>query len=132
MFVSKLALQIVPLVITPASCCVHVCMCMLPVCVNACSVLLQHFEKINHMKSNISSQRVQVSFFFSLTLIVIFIFISFAYCKICCYLANCEKELILILPLDSRSDICNRKTPMRILYIIILTYIFKVAHFEIW
>ena len=41
-----------------------------------------------------------------------------------------EIEQTLVLPLDRKSDNWNRMAPLRMLYVMTLTYIFKVKNFE--
>ena len=40
------------------------------------------------------------------------------------------KLQILLFPSDSNAGICHRVAPLRVLYIITLTYIFKVTNYE--
>ena len=40
------------------------------------------------------------------------------------------KMQTLLLPQDRKSGICHRMVPLRMLYIMTLTYIFKITNFE--
>ena len=64
-----------------------------------------------------------------LLLILTFIFI-FAFYLFCKYLVNGEIEQTLLLPTNKKSCICNQIAPLWMLYIMTLTYIFKVTNLK--
>ena len=80
------------------------------------------------MDSNISSRLAQITFFYSFAFIfkfktvgiLLFLRISRKWWKI---------EQTLPLPSDMKSGISHRIAPLRLLYIVILTYIFKITKY---
>ena len=81
------------------------------------------------MDSNNSSRMAQVPFFYSLS----YTFISrskFSWFTIS--RKPWEIKQTLLLSLHRKSGICHRMAPLRMLYVMILTYIFIVTNFEMW
>ena len=52
--------------------------------------------------------------------------------EVAIWTSKCSKMLTLLLTSDRKSDICHRMTPLRMLSVITLTYIFNVTNFEMW
>ena len=117
--------------------CVCVCVCVyvyrcVTFCVNICSHVAKfwknHLYGIDKFQSNGT-----ISFWYSLTLTFIFKVKIVAFFLFCENLANGERQ--------SKHYHCHqmekqvfafRMTPLRMLYILILTSIFKVTNFEMW
>ena len=135
--------------------CVRVCVCLcvcvcvracVRVCVCVCATSLRkrmfagrrNSEKIVYMDFTISSRMAQVSIFYSLTLIFYSLTLTFIFkgqsfgifllLRISRKLGEIEQTLLL--PLDRKSCICHRMAPLQMLYIMTITYIFKVTKFE--
>ena len=78
----------------------------------------------------ISSRMAQVSFFYSWSLIFKFCFGIFLDLQISC--KQWETEQTILLLSDRNFGIFYRMAPLWMLYILTLTYIFKVTNFAIW
>ena len=112
-----------PIVITSVSRCV---------CYLLCKRMLQeqlNFWKIHlHGFQHVQSNGISVQFF-SLTTFIL----KIKFFDILFYLRISRKwwklEQTLLLPSDTKSCICHRMAPLRVLYITTLTYIFKVTKF---
>ena len=108
------------------SVCVCVCMCALPFAVDVCCQVALILNKITYMDSYISSGTAQVPFFLTLTIVFkVNILAFFLY-----YKCLGKTDQILLLPLDWKSCIYHRVAPLRMQYIMIVTYIFEVTNFE--
>ena len=75
------------------------------------------------------SRMAQVPFFYSLILNFIFKVKFVRFFLFCEYLANGERVQTLLLPFDRKSRIYHRMAPLRMLYIMTLTYIFNIMNF---
>ena len=124
-----------PIVINPVSSCMCKCVCV-SVCVCSVCILLRkhmlqgnwffwkiHLYRIKHFQSNSATHIFLLLHFQDQTL---------AFYLICEYVVNGEKFNRQRLPSDGKSGICHRVAPPLMLYVMTLTYIFKVTNFEMW
>ena len=113
-----------PILITPVSRCVCPCVCYL--WRKSMFPFSKILKQLTYINSNISSRMVPVPFFYSLTFIFkvktfgmhLFLWLS---CK------WWEIKQTLQLPSDRKLSISHRTAQLRMLYIVTLTYIFKVT-----
>ena len=97
-----------------------------------CSQVAKMLKKITYMDSSISDQIVQVAFFYSLTLTLIFkvnVWLFFCFAIISQTVRDKSNITIAI-----RSEIMYLPSngALRLLYIMTFTYIFKVTNFKMW
>ena len=134
-FLSKFALQILPIVITPGRVCVGVCWC---VCVCVLPLRKRILLQVATIMKNspirtvpVERRKYRSTRWHSLTFFSRSTFLAFySYTNIRCW----EIEQALLLPSDRKSGkpIWYRMATLHMLYIMSLTYIFTITKFEIW